>query len=146
MSIDPLRRQILGGFACVAANAAVLPCCLGHTALAASGNLEIALKRIADGVYAFRGVDELMTGANEGAISNLGVVVGNDAVAVIDSGGSVVSLTPQSDGSYASIILWGVKGGSGSYSGVTATKNGELLGTSRFGGSGAAGQIYVVTP
>lgn len=63
-----------------------------------------------------------------------------------DGGGSVVSLTPQTDGSYASIIMWGVKGGSGSYSGVTATKAGDLLGTSRYGGSDASGQVYVVKP
>jgi quinoprotein relay system zinc metallohydrolase 2 len=90
MSIDPLRRKLVGGFACVGVGAAMLPCCLGRAALAAAGNPDIALKRIADGVFAFQGVDELMTEANEGAISNLGVVVGNDAAAVIDSGGSLV--------------------------------------------------------
>lgn len=90
MSIDPLRRKIVSGFACVGASAAILPCCLGRTALAAAGKFDIALKPIADGVFAVRGVDELMTDANEGAISNLGMVVGSDAAAVIDSGGSLI--------------------------------------------------------
>jgi len=90
MPIDPLRRKLLGGFACVGAGAAILPCCLGRAALAATGNAAIALKPVADGVFAVRGADELMTGANEGAIANLGVVVGTEAAAVIDSGGSLV--------------------------------------------------------
>lgn len=90
MSIDPLRRKLVGGFACVGASAAMLPCCLGRAAWAAADNFDIALKQVADGVFAFQGVDELMTGANEGAICNLGAVVGVDAVAVIDSGGSLI--------------------------------------------------------
>lgn len=48
------------------------------------------LKSIADGVYAFTGADELMTPANHGAICNVGLVIGNDAAALIDSGGSYV--------------------------------------------------------
>jgi quinoprotein relay system zinc metallohydrolase 2 len=44
---------------------------------------------IAPGVFAHRGVDGLMNADNEGAIANLGFVVGDDAIAVIDSGGSV---------------------------------------------------------
>ncbi len=49
-----------------------------------------AVHEIAEGVFAFRGADEMMTAANEGAIANLGFVVGADAVAVVDSGGSAV--------------------------------------------------------
>ncbi|RUU10292.1 quinoprotein relay system zinc metallohydrolase 2, partial [Mesorhizobium sp. M6A.T.Ca.TU.002.02.2.1] len=64
--------------------------CLGRAALAAAGGLEFTVRNVADGVFAFQGVDELMNAANQGAISNLGVVVGTDAVAVIDSGGSMV--------------------------------------------------------
>ena len=90
MPIDPVRRQLVTGFACVGAGAAMLPCCLGHTALAAAGGGEFALREIADGVFTFQGVNELMTAANQGAICNLGVVVGTDAVAAIDSGGSIV--------------------------------------------------------
>jgi len=88
--IDPLRRRLIGGFACVGASVALLPCCLRHAALAATGQLRFDLKEIADGVFAFEGVVDLETPANEGAIANLTVVVGKDAAAVIDSGGSLI--------------------------------------------------------
>ncbi|MEQ1951143.1 quinoprotein relay system zinc metallohydrolase 2 [Mesorhizobium sp. CN2-181] len=84
--IDPLRRKLLGGFACLAAGAMLPPCCLG--ARAASGDL--ALVELGDGVFATQGVNELTTPENRGAIANLGVVVGAEATAVIDSGGSLV--------------------------------------------------------
>ncbi|WP_353645942.1 quinoprotein relay system zinc metallohydrolase 2 [Mesorhizobium sp. WSM2239] len=48
------------------------------------------LSEIADGVFAFRGKNELMTPSNEGAVCNLGLVVGDEAAAVVDSGGSLV--------------------------------------------------------
>jgi len=88
--IDPLRRRLIGGFACVGVSAALLPCCLGHAALAATGQIGFELKEIADGVFTFQGVVDLETPANEGAIANLAVIVGSDALAIIDSGGSLV--------------------------------------------------------
>lgn len=88
MSTDPVRRRLTKGFACVAASAAILPCCFGRAAWAAARDFSV--KQIADGVFAFAGVNELMTEANEGAICNVGFVVGGDAVAVIDSGGSLI--------------------------------------------------------
>jgi quinoprotein relay system zinc metallohydrolase 2 len=86
MPIDPVRRGMMKGLASF--GVAALPCCLGHRAFAAT-DAEFALREIADGVFAFQGVNETMTPGNEGAICNLGVVVGADAVAVIDSGGSM---------------------------------------------------------
>ena len=45
---------------------------------------------VAPGIHFRRGVDEDATKSNDGAIANIGFIVGHDAVAVMDPGGSLV--------------------------------------------------------
>lgn len=77
------RRQVLGYTASAAA-------CTFAGSRASAADFSLSLNPLGDGVCAFTGASEMMTPANHGAICNVGLVVGNDAAAVIDSGGSLV--------------------------------------------------------
>jgi quinoprotein relay system zinc metallohydrolase 2 len=79
------------GFSLIAALIAIfvfVQC--GASSRSAEGEVTaLPMQQIAPGVFAYQGAVALMTRENEGAIANLGFVVGSDAVAVIDTGGSV---------------------------------------------------------
>lgn len=65
-----------------------LPVLLVQAVLAAQAAEPLVLSPIADGVFVHAGEQALMSKANEGSIANLGVIIGEDAVAIVDSGGS----------------------------------------------------------
>lgn len=73
---------------CCGAATAVFCCLPGLKAQAALlRDRPLALEQIAEGIYVSQGVHQDVTAENLGAIANIGFVVGDRSVAVIDSGG-----------------------------------------------------------
>ncbi|MCK8516900.1 quinoprotein relay system zinc metallohydrolase 2 [Methylonatrum kenyense] len=56
--------------------------------LSVHGTNGLAMEQLADGIYVHQGVHEDVDSGNRGDIANIGFVIGDDCVAVIDTGGS----------------------------------------------------------
>jgi quinoprotein relay system zinc metallohydrolase 2 len=84
VSINRSRRDVLIGIGgcCVTA--------LSRAAASAAPGQTFATNEVAAGIHFRRGVDEDASPANDGAIANIGFIIGRDSVAVMDPGGSLV--------------------------------------------------------
>lgn len=62
---------------------------LGASTFSRAQQQELAVSEAAPGLFVHHGLTALMTSENDGATANIGFIIGESAVAVIDTGGSV---------------------------------------------------------
>lgn len=84
------HRQVTGGFFAVSFWGAVAMASVAAVPAPTEAADPLDLVDVAPGVLVHPGETDLMTGDNAGGIANLGVVIGERAIAVIDPGGSRV--------------------------------------------------------
>jgi quinoprotein relay system zinc metallohydrolase 2 len=61
----------------------------GASSVAQAQSQELPVSEVTSGIFVHQGETALMTRENEGAIANVGFIIGESSVAVVDTGGSV---------------------------------------------------------